>query len=103
MSGSMIERVKAALIANLREQGYTTAIDADGFCLIDTTVDMNLFARAAIKSLREPTKEMVLAGDSTLEFVEYEMRAGRMLSLADTWSAMIGTALSEGGATENLK
>lgn len=51
MTDELVETIKAAMLKNLSDQGFVTAEDADGFCLIDHTLDLSAFARACLAEI----------------------------------------------------
>lgn len=61
----------------------------------EENVQPELIARAALEAMREPTEEMVKAGEQ--EFFEYreEPADWTLKGTREAWRAMIDTALSE--------
>lgn len=53
-------------------------------------------ARAALSALREPTEEMVRAGETVVDNQFDPWDPGKFLGVDDAWRAMVGAALTEG-------
>lgn len=82
MTDSMIERVKAAIADKL-----APAIDMHAPY---AKVMLDMAARAAIEALREPTEEMIVAGERPFD---EPFTGGRLTPASAVYEAMIDKAL----------
>lgn len=107
----MLKMVSAAIRADIERQlgvlGYVSpAIDDDGeetgYLVVDGKIDLQSITKAAIKAMREPSKEMIDAGyteiNNCIDHYCYDSGSGYTLEAfapTSAWQTMIDAALNE--------
>ena len=96
----LVERIKVAMLKNLSDQGFDTTEAADGFCLIDHTIDLSAFARACLSEIEaagyvcvpvEPTDAMLAATEGLDIYWDYHAD-GSPGDPSDVWRVMLSAS-----------